>query len=116
MALKILQWNIRGYINNYNELLLVISTHKPQIIALQETHINEKRNIPIPLNYTLIQKNRQTNSYGGVGILVQSSIQHDKLDFDNNIEIVGITIYSKIKLYIASVYIKNNLTFRTKKL
>lgn len=36
----IIQWNIRWYVNNYNELLLVRYKYKLNITALQETHIN----------------------------------------------------------------------------
>ena len=50
MALKLLQWNIRGYTNNYNEHLLLVNKHRPHIISLQETHINENKIIPIPIN------------------------------------------------------------------
>ena len=50
MALKLPQWNIRGYTNNYNEHLLLVNKHRPHIISLQETHINENKIIPIPIN------------------------------------------------------------------
>jgi len=38
MSLKILHWNVKGYLNNYNQLLILIKTHSPHIISLRNTH------------------------------------------------------------------------------
>lgn len=48
-TLKIIQWNIKGYVNNYIELQTLIKIHKPKTITLQETHIKVDRNIPVQL-------------------------------------------------------------------
>lgn len=35
----IIQWNIKGHLNKYSYLQLVIKKYKPVIVVLQETHI-----------------------------------------------------------------------------
>lgn len=38
MALSILQWNMKGLLNNFDELCILIKDQKLSIILLQETH------------------------------------------------------------------------------
>lgn len=44
-SLNILQWNIRGYNVNYNELQTLIRKYNIKIISIQESHINNICNI-----------------------------------------------------------------------
>lgn len=66
MSLKIIQWNIKGYINNYNELLLIIRSDHPHIICLQETHLKTVDNIPIPVNYCMYNENNSDSSFNRI--------------------------------------------------
>jgi len=85
MTMKIIQWNMNGYINNYCELQTIIKKHSPLIISLQETHIKFTSHIPIPINYILISKNT-SSFHGGVGLLAHKSLQAREItlsvDFD----------------------------------
>jgi len=56
MTLKIIQWNMNGYSNNYCELQTIIKKHTLLIISLQETHIKFTSHISIPINLYLFQK------------------------------------------------------------
>lgn len=38
MHTQILQWNLNGFYNNFDELKLLITKYNPLVIALQETH------------------------------------------------------------------------------
>ena len=49
--IKIIQWNIKGFCNNYYEMQLLIKEHKPHIICLQEIHCTNYLNPIIPKNY-----------------------------------------------------------------
>lgn len=54
MTSRIIQWNMNGYLNNYNNLLLLINQYSPKIIALQGTQLHSISNIPIPINYNFV--------------------------------------------------------------
>jgi len=73
MSLTVIQWNLKGYANNYSQLLILIKKYTPQIISLQETHIQYTNNIPTPINYILLT-NIATNRFGGVALLIHKSI------------------------------------------
>ncbi len=48
----IVQWNCRGLKHNFNELKLLISTHNPIAICLQETYLKDTDKISFK-GYTL---------------------------------------------------------------
>lgn len=111
MSLKIIQWNIKGYINNYNELLLLIKDHTPHIIALQETHLCSIQHIPIPINYNIYNVNNTENSYGGSALLIHKTIQHSVNMNGNEFDIISANISSKINFTIVSTYISPSVKF-----
>ena len=115
MSFKIIQWNVKGYTNNYNELLILIKQHSPKIIALQETHIISSTNLPIPINYNLISLNT-TNSYGGVALLIHNSIQYNPIILQNDFDAIGIEITSKQKFSLLCCYIQPNRNFSNQNL
>nr|AAA74495.1 unknown protein [Drosophila teissieri] len=104
MSLTVIQWNLKGYVNNYSQLLILIKKYSPHIISLQETHIQHTNTIPTPINYKLLT-NIATNRFGGVRILVHKSIQYTTLNITSDPEAIAINIQSKIKLNIFSTYI-----------
>jgi len=107
MSLKILQWNIKGDTNHYNELLTIIKKNSPHVISLQETHIQSTHNLPTPINYTLIT-NIATNGFGGVALLVHNSIQHTQHIINEDFEAIAAKIESKQTIIIYSIYIAPN--------
>jgi exonuclease III len=75
----IIQWNCRGLKHNFNELKLIVSTHHPIAICLQETYLKESDNISFK-NYTLYNKYAKTEhgkATGGVSILIRNDIPHE---------------------------------------
>lgn len=110
MTLLILQWKIKGYLNNYSELLLLIVKYSHKVISLQETHICTNKNIPIPVNYNMIS-NTSTNRFGGVALLVHKSIQHIQIYTNSDFETVAIEIDSLNKITIFSSYISPSTPF-----
>jgi len=115
--LKVLQWNLNGYINNYSQLQVLIKNHNPKIISLQETHLHSTQNIPIPINYTFYHENTAINGYGGVALLIHNSIQQQIVptnapDFDT----IAVKVHSKIKFTIISSYIPPSKSFKIQNL
>lgn len=93
MSLIIIQRNIRGYINNYSELQIIIKKYHPQIIALQETHLHSLNNMPIPINYSLYSNN-YCPTYGGAAILIHNSIQNYSVTLPNDFDATGTVAHS----------------------
>lgn len=96
MRFVILQWNIKGYTNNYNELLSLIHESHPQIIALQETHItnHSSKIIPIPINYLMYNHNTHAH-YGGAAILIHKSVEHKFINHSSTFDLVKVNVKMK---------------------
>ena len=50
---SIIQWNCRGLRHNYNELKLLISSHNPIAVCLQETYLKNTDNIIVQKLYPI---------------------------------------------------------------
>ena len=76
MNLLILQWNIQGYCNNKHTLERLIAKYKPDIIALQETHIISKSLHLFKMkNYKSYHFNKNYDySKAGIGFLVRENV------------------------------------------
>lgn len=74
-ALKILQWNVKGYVNNYDELNVLIKNFSPNIISLQETHCCYQHKPVVPKTYEGYFHNFPTNltAKQGIGVLVKTT-------------------------------------------
>jgi len=110
MALKIIQWNIRGYVNNYSELQIIIKTQLPHIIALQETHLKNLTNIPIPINYSIFANNYSPR-FGGTAILIHNSIQSQEISLPHDFDATGVEIKSIKTFNVISAYIPPHQKF-----
>jgi len=112
MTLLIIQWNCNGYMNNYIHLQLILKSYMPKVIFLQETHFHSIHNIPIPPNFSIIEKNTANNSHGGLAMLNHNSIQYDRLTMNHDFDAVGIVLHSKMKIRLITTYSgeKNNST------
>ena len=112
MVLKLMQWNINGYHNNYNELLLIINNKLPHIIALQETHLIPSLNSPTaPKNFKMYQNNDvslQQTAKRGVALLVSKSVQHNLVNINSDILNVALEIYAETPFVVINVYISPN--------
>ena len=107
MVLKILQWNLNGYHNNYNELRLLQHNHSPHIIALQETHLKDNPTInQIPKNYNFYAKHSNSQSAKhGVAFLISKTISFHPLNSNNNLHSIAINISAKIPFTLINTYI-----------
>lgn len=72
-SIRILSANLRGAKSKLSSIKEVICELKPDILALQETHLKEKEKILIE-GYKWIEGNRNKQSGGGVGFLVDQAI------------------------------------------
>lgn len=114
--IKIIAINVNSVISNEkrNYLLEFTNLHKPDIILLSETKLNNRHRLEFE-NYSMIRTNRpHSKQGGGTAILIRREIsyKHIKL-LDNKLDTIESTIISlklknNRKLYIASIYASNN--------
>ena len=103
----LIQWNCRGLKHNFNELKLLISTHNPIAICLQETYLKDTDKINFK-NYTLYNKFAKVEhgkAAGGVSIMIRNDIAHEEVDIDANLQVKTITLTTNKKFSLCSVYL-----------
>jgi hypothetical protein len=102
-------WNSQSLKSKISELSKFLNVHKPHIILLSETWLNEKVHIKIP-NYIIYRNDRVSDSqypHGGVAIAVANNVDHYfvKIRDTKNIECIFIKITNNNNtLSIGSVY------------
>ena len=93
--LKILQWNCNGIKSKIQELISFTDEHQIKIIVLQETKLTNKSTPPIIPNFTMVRKDRDTDSGGGLAIFIHKSIlfaHAPDLPEDGHTESAGIQV------------------------
>jgi exonuclease III len=82
---SIIQWNIRGLRANYSELQLLISSHQPVALCLQELLIADSYQFQNK-HYSLVTKLPDLDSHnrptGGTSILIRKDIPHIVIPID----------------------------------
>lgn len=75
---------------NLDDIYEILSEHKPDILCLQETHLNAKQTHFLT-QYRVFRKDRDgcTHSSGGVALVVQKSIACHKISLQTNLEAVA---------------------------
>lgn len=111
------QWNLKGYLNNYNNLLLLIKKYSSKVISLQETHLHpHHKNIPIPINYHLYTRNTSKTRYGGVGLLIHKSVEHKQISTSDDFDNLCFELKVNMKFNIISTYISPQQTLNNSQL
>lgn len=102
---NIIQWNIKGFTNNYIDLQLILNDHHPHFISLQETHIPHNSHLIAPNSYTAYSANHLTNtqSKGGIAILIKSHIPHEQIFNSSKLLNIAIEVTLNIKVTIVSL-------------
>lgn len=72
--LNIMQWNIRGISNNLENLRLLFHEHSPDLLLLNETWLH--KNFHFRQQGYFIYRIDREDGYGGIAMLVRSSISH----------------------------------------
>lgn len=113
MILNILQWNIKGYQNNYLELETIAKHRRPHIICLQETHIRASYSPHCPKQYASYFHNFPNTNYSkqGCGLLVHKNIPHRKININSNLLVIAIEFNIKYPITVMSLYIPPNQKF-----
>ena len=98
--------NINSLKHRLTELVLHLEEHKPHIVTINETKLNQNTNINIP-NYHILRQDRNSHG-GGVAILIKENIQFNTIDISQfNQEALMITFKHRGKeIALATIYNK----------
>ena len=109
----ILQWNINGFFNNYDELSILIKEKSPSFIALQETHLAAGKTATVPNQYFGYFSNLDANSTckQGIGVLIKKSIHHKQIILQSNLSVLAFEINIGFVFSIVSIYIPPQQNF-----
>ena len=110
MVLKIVQWNINCYQNNYSQLQILIQSKLPQIIAR-----NSSKNSPTTINNP---KKLQQSDWNrrGIATLIANNLEHKIINLQWNILALGIQIYLEVTFVVINIYIRPNEKISAEKL
>ena len=85
MGDKSLQWNVRGFQANHEELLVLTRVYQPSVLALQDTLLSDCTKMSLS-GYSVLQKSSGRDSTSsGVALLITQSIVSSHIDPDTNL-------------------------------
>lgn len=76
--IKILQWNIRSLLANFDDLKVLVGDTNPDIIVLNETFLRNNCNISIS-SFSLLRDDRD-DGYGGLATAVRNGFDFDEVN------------------------------------
>ncbi|GFS87914.1 putative RNA-directed DNA polymerase from transposon X-element [Trichonephila clavipes] len=81
--LTVISWNANGIRSRIEEFRSFIADWNPDIINLQETHLQPCHNFTFP-DYSIYRTDRTFRGGGGTAIMVKRSIPHYQIIINNN--------------------------------
>lgn len=90
MEIKVLQWNIRSFVSNFNDLKILIKELNPDIIALSETFLRSYIDVSLS-GYSLLRQDR-ADGYGGIAFAIRNYIPYVEIDLQAMVLPVGLQI------------------------
>lgn len=102
---KIMFWNARGVRNKFFELCNLIIGGELDIIAVNETFLDENINLPLLPGYTTVRWDKSNHS-GGLLFIIKSTIRFTQLDSPplQLFECASLTIHSSVPFVIHLIY------------
>lgn len=101
----ILQWNCQGYRSKREEILKLIHSLNPLIVALQETMTGDYQKMALP-NYNCERKSGHFNrrNHGGVALFVHETIPYRAIHLNTELQAVAISAHLNKTITICSLY------------
>ena len=98
--MSIVQWNMRSFSRQRNDLHLLLSTHQPLVVCLQETLLNS---IPIPIpSYHFLSS---PSSLYDTSILIHQSIPFEPLSLPTSLPCTITRVFLRCWFTIVSLYL-----------
>ena len=115
MTDTIIQWNIRGFRSNREDLLSLLDIGNIKCVALQETMLNEELTCTVR-RHKVYRKdvNSDTRATGGVALVIPESIPSREIPISSPLQAVAAQIADGTLLTVCSLYIPPhaNINFR----
>ena len=106
----ILNWNIRGFNPNRNELEVLCNQFSPTLITLQETKLKYDTTFKKYKIYNKIKDCNSTNiASGGVMILANKNIHSEMIDLDTTLQAIAIQTSYPTNFVLCNIYLDHGL-------
>lgn len=99
----ICQWNLCSFKAQVEHLKLIISSHSPSILALQETRFKQNQHINLK-GYKIFFKNRN-DAAGGVALYIKSNIHSEELQIQTRLEVIAAKLSLDKPITICNIYL-----------
>ena len=107
---KVLQWNCQGYSAKYEDLKLLLSTHYPSVVLLQESMLNDFNSIRPPTGYSIYNDFNNPLPANGLVTLMRKDIPHRKIDIQTNLQATAFRVNLQRQYTVCIIYISANTT------
>ena len=111
---KIVQWNIRGFNGNYEELQILLKDLSPNVLALQETLLAPGKKIKVEGYSSEIEKPATITDNdglsGGVCLLIKKSLIYSPVHLNTNLQAVAARITLHKTITVCSLYLSPSVT------
>ena len=112
MGDKILQWNVRGFQANREELLLLTRFYQPCVLALQETLQSDCTKMLLS-GYTVLHRGSGRDSTsGGVALLISQNMLSCPIDLETNLQAVVARISFGKTVTVCNIYLPLSVPVR----
>ena len=103
---SIIQWNCRGLKPNYDEVSLLLTSHNPAAMCLQETFLKDTDTVSFKRHsiYNTVYTGGDKAS-GGVSVIVNNSIPHKHIALQTDMQAVAVSLTMHRIITLCSVYI-----------
>ena len=113
--MALIQWNIRGFSSNREQVRVLFKEHNLSAICLQETKLGESTpnfgsNFIFHRSPPLIGLRAQ----GGTGIIVRKSVNHRVIQLNTVLQACAVQIFTTKWVTLCSLYLDPNLESRLK--
>ena len=105
MEHSIIQWNVRGFQTNFEELALLLRRYKPAVFGLQETFLTISKT-PSFSGFNILTKNSLNDrATGGVALLINKSYLFSEVHLNTPLQVVAARVTLNKVITFCSVYL-----------
>ena len=105
MEYSIIQWNLRGFQANFEELALLSRRYKPAVVGLQETFLTSSKT-PSFSGFSILTKNSPNDrATGGVALLINKSYLFSEVHLNTPLQAVAARVTLNKVVTFRSIYL-----------
>ena len=105
MEYSIIQWNLRGFQANFEELTLLSRRYKPAVFGLQETFLTSSKT-PLFSGFSILTKNSLNDrATGGVALLINKSYLFSEVHLNTPLQAMAARVTLNKVVTFCSIYL-----------